>query len=233
MMKKVIAICLILLSLSIVPVSARAGGGSSGGSSGGGSGSSSHHASSDSFSSPIVECIGLSLVMISFYYIRYSQNYAMHRRIQKPLKEACHKDDFWNESELKKKVTEAYYEIQEAWSQQDFESLKKYLSEELYLEWEIKINWQIYRHERNVLKDIYLISNKIVSICDDEDNENDYFWVAIVGRMEDSMICDNELQSVSRDAFVEYWKFKRKGDMILLDQILQEDEFNGGVHEDC
>lgn len=234
MMKKVIAVCLILLSLSIIPVSARAGGGSSGGGGSGGSGSSSHHHSSqNSQDLPIVGCIGMSLVMGSIYYMRYMKNIDMHRHIKKPLQDACRQDDFWNEGQLKKKVEEAYYAIQEAWSEQDLKSLKGYLTEELYNQWEIKINWQIYRHERNVLEDICLISKRIVLMNDEDNNENDYFWVAVVGRMKDQIICNDEIQSMNHDTFVEYWKFKRRDDTILLDQILQEDEFNGGMHEDC
>lgn len=151
----------------------------------------------------------------------------MHTQAKEQLKEAYESDDFWNESDLKNKVKESYYIIQQAWSDQDLTTLKNYLTDDLYKEWEVKINWQDFRNEKNILDDIRLLKKTIVSAYDDEDDSRDYFWVAIEGKMNDQMIKDHEIVSESHEVFIEYWKYMRDGDKILLDEVLQEDEVNG------
>ena len=61
-------------------------------------------------------------------------------------------------------------------------------------------------------------------LYDDIDNHQDYFWVYIEGKMNDTMVQDEQIIESHHDTFVEYWKFIRYGDDILLDEIKQQDE---------
>lgn len=52
------------------------------------------------------------------------------------------------------------------------------------------------------------------------------FWVYIEGMMDDLTIDEQNQVIESYDGvFVEYWKFKRLGNRILLDEIRQQDEY--------
>ncbi|WP_294581744.1 Tim44-like domain-containing protein [uncultured Thomasclavelia sp.] len=235
--KKVIIVLLILLVLTPFPVFARAGGGSSGGSGGsGGSGSSSSrhiHGSGEYNRNPIVRVasylgFGSILVATGGLVVYKRRKYAMnlHRDAKEQLDILDDQDIFWNERDIKKKVEHCYYVIQEAWSKQDLDTLNKYLTPSLYEAWIIKLNWQKYKGQRNVLKSIKLLKHDVVSLYDSENDDEDYFWVYIEGKMDDRMIDDqNQIIESNNDTFVEYWKFLRDGEEIKLDMILQQDEF--------
>ena len=236
--KVIIIILLVLLIFTPVPVLARAGGGSSGGSggsSGGGTGRSSHTTRGRSTynQSPIerlASMAGFSLVMVSIagfrVYKRRQRAIIMHREVSETLDILDDQDIFWNEKRIKQQVEKCYYAIQEAWSNQNLEVLKQYLSPSLYESWQIKLNWQQFQGQRNVLSNIKLLKHDVVNLYDSTDNNEDYFWVYIEGKMNDKMLDqENQIIESNNDVFVEYWKFIRNENNIYLDQILQQDEF--------
>lgn len=236
--KMIIVMLLVLLILTPVPVLARAGGGSSGGSGGGSSGGSSgtsHTTRGRSYyrQSPAERLAGMAgfgLVMVSMagftVYKRRQRAMAMHREVSETLEMLDDQDYFWNEKRIKQQVEKCYYAIQEAWSNQNLEVLKQYLSPSLYESWQIKINWQQFQGQRNVLSDIKLLKHDVVNLYDSTDNNEDYFWVYIEGKMNDKMLdAENQIIESNNDVFVEYWKFIRNGNNIYLDKVLQKDEF--------
>ena len=74
------------------------------------------------------------------------------------------------------------------------------------------------------IDNIQLFKVILVDLYDDIDNHQDYFWVYIEGKMNDTMVQDEQIIESHHDTFVEYWKFIRYGDDILLDEIKQQDE---------
>lgn len=225
-LKKYSLIIIVSFFIVLMTVSARAGGGGSGGSGSGGGSSHTHTHTNTSRVYPGASLIVLALMGGSIYYLKHEHIRKMQKNAKKDLEIANDLDTFWNENDLKEKVKKSYYLIQEAWSKQDLDELKKYLSDDLYQQWLIKIEWQKFRGERNELTHIRLLSKSIISIHDDEDNTQDYFWVAIEGKMHDEIIKGHEIISINIDTFIEYWKFIRIDDYIVLDRILQEDEWN-------
>lgn len=223
---KYLLLLLFVLMMIIAPVSARAGGGGGGSGGSGGGGHSHHSGSSSNTYNPIASAIAISMMLGVFYMLKYSKIREMNKKTKSNLKIAYDKDDFWSEKELKGKVKEVYFIIQKAWSKQDLDTLKLYLTDCLYQQWAIKIEWQKYRHEQNVLTHIRLLSKDLILLYDDEDNSKDYFWVAIEGYMHDSTVVDNEVINVNNETFIEYWKFVRNSNSILLDDILQESQID-------
>ncbi len=225
-MKKITIITILAILFFITPVQARAGGGGSGGSGGSSSGNHNYyHASHSNGSSTPFAYIGIVLFAGATYFIKRSRIFSMNRKARKYLKEAKEKDEFWDKKNLLTMVEESYFQIQEAWSNQDMIILEKYLTPELYEQWNMKLSWQQYRNEKNILTKIRLISHYIVDINDDEDDTKDYFWIAIEGKIKDKIIRDDEIVEMNNNTFIEYWKFIRDGSNILLDEIRQEDEF--------
>lgn len=225
-LKKLLLVFMIFV-IMLIPVSARAGGGSS--SSGAGSSGSSHTSSHHSRrsagnGSPLAGIMSVGIFAGMVIYRKRRKARQMHREIKNDLSVAYQKDDFWNEQVIKKKVEEKYLIIQEAWSKQDLETLKKHLSESLYEQWKMKINWQQYRQQYNQLEHIQLLKVILVDLHDAIDNQQDFFWVYIEGKMNDSMIENGEVIESHHDSFVEYWKFMRCGNDFLLDEIKQQDE---------
>lgn len=228
MVKKIISIIATLCvvgSLVIVPVYGRAGGNHSSSSSGGSSSSKNHtrpHRNSSSGES-VEGLITIGIVFGGLALIkRYNQRVKakiMHTKIKNQLNDLVDQDNFWNEKKLKKEIEACYYEIQKAWSNQDLQTLKEYLTSTLLEQWKVKLNWQEYRGQRNVLTNIRLLKKYIVDLDDD------YFFVYIEGKMKDQLIEDNQVIESTNEVFVEYWKFKRVGKKIYLDEIYQQNEF--------
>lgn len=109
---------------------------------------------------------------------------------------------------------------------QDLKTLKKYLTENLYDAWEAKINWNEFQGKRNELSHIHLLKQNVVNLYDSENDNEDYFWVYIEGKMNDVTVDQQNQVIESYDGvFVEYWKFKRCGKQILLDEVRQQDEY--------
>lgn len=240
MIKKIftaIFVCLLMISLTSLPIEARAGGGgSSGGSSGGGSSSGanddfSHTSHSGRGRTSRLESFlsfgSVVLVMGGFSaYTKRSNAIKAHRIVKKQLAILADQDEFWNEKRIKQEVKNCYYTVQLAWSDQDFETLKDYLTPSLLQEWQTKLAWQEYKGQRNVLKRIRLLGQGIVEIYDSDSNDEDYFWVYIEGKIDDRIVdINNRIVERNNRPFIEYWKFQRVGNNIFLDKIYQQDEF--------
>lgn len=235
----VISIVILILSLSISPLTARAGGGGSSGGGGGGSGgssssgSSSHsHGSSNRSSDAddkvrLIGFSGLSLVMVVYgVHYRRSKAKKMHREAKKQLELLDDSDEFWSEKRIKKEVENCYYAIQMAWSNQDIEALQDYLTPSLLEAWKTKLNWQEYQGQKNVLSKIRLLNQGVVEVYDSENDDEDYFWVYIEGKMDDRIVnSENKIIERNKGVFVEYWKFQRRENNIYLDKVYQKDEF--------
>ena len=238
-MKKIITILSIFLIITLLFTGscyARAGGGSGSGSSGGGSSSSRGNSYHDHYygrrgrSNPIEGVVMTVVVVSGIYGLNASQRRRkarlLHQRAKKQLAILDDQDDYWNEKRIKEEVKKNYYLIQEAWGRQDLKTLKKYLTENLYDAWETKINWNEFQGKRNELSHIHLLKQNVVNLYDSENDNEDYFWVYIEGKMNDVTVDQQNQVIESYDGvFVEYWKFKRCGKQILLDEVRQQDEY--------
>lgn len=208
---------LIVFMLMLQPVFVRAGGG-------GGHSSLPHTSHQRGNGSPLVGIMGVSACIGMTVYWRRKKARLMYQEIEENLLEAYSQDTFWNEKNLKNKVREQYFIIQNAWSNQDLKILKQHLSEYLYEQWQMKIEWQQFQEQSKLLEHIQLFKVMIVDLHDAIDNHQDYFWVYIERKMQDSFIEGGQVTDSHNETFVEYWKFIRHGNDILLDEMKQQDE---------
>ena len=221
----------------------RAGGGSSSGGGHSSSGSGSHgggyHSSggrSSLFSNIlfyIVFFFGFFFTSIYFYFhlVRASMN------SRKFLKMLSLKDKTWNYKKQEKQVIEAFYSIQNSWTNGDMSNSKDYMDCSLYEEFQTKLVWMEMRKERNVLKRIRLLDIKPVFVHDEEDDTKDFIWFYLKGKMVDYVINTDTLEKVEGStiptSFVEFWKFVRKDDdHFVLAKILQQNEWNSILTQD-
>ena len=79
--------------------------------------------------SPLVGIMGVSACIGMTVYWRRKKARLMYQEIEENLLEAYSQDTFWNEKNLKNKVREQYFIIQNAWSNQDLKILKQHLNE--------------------------------------------------------------------------------------------------------
>lgn len=247
---------LLLLAVLSPAAFARAGGGGGSGGGGGGGGSSGHSGSSHSSGSttgphrfytpyhsgsPAGPVAGVGSVVLAFAAIatarsfRYSAPNAQKKETKKWLKAAAQNDSLWDSGEMKDQIREAYMAIQQAWTDNRLEDARPYLSDSLYSTFQTKLSWMAQRNERNVLRNIRLLSATPVSAGYETPGERRSARLCchIHGKMEDYTIDRNTGRFISGSyfsrPFVEYWCFVRNADNTrwILDRIYQKEEYEG------
>lgn len=236
MLKKV-SIFFMIIVLSFIfcfsNVYARAGGGTSGGSSGSSSSSSSTRGtrghSSRRSNNPFGQLVnGIVFVIFScstiiIVKIRLTKAKTKTRKKFKKLK--------WDYDEVKKRIEDTYFVIQEAWSNGDMSSAKGYMMPDLLESFQIKLDWQDVANKKNIMHDIKLLEFYPVSLIDVPGDEKDIIWVYIKGKMVDYIVDMESGQviegSTTDKVFVEFWQFKKNEDSKwALNKILQENELD-------
>lgn len=136
---------------------------------------------------------------------------------------------------MKDQIREAYLAIQQAWTDNRLEDARYYLSDSLYNTFQTKLNWMAQRNERNVLRNIRLLSATPVSAGYKipRDRKTACLCCHIHGKMEDYTADITTGRFISGSyfshPFVEYWCFIRNADNTrwILDRIYQKDEYEG------
>lgn len=138
-------------------------------------------------------------------------------------------DSGWDYDNLEKDITRAFYLVQEAWTERDQDIAKDYMSNDIYKLHKCKTEWMKIRGEKNILKDIKLLSITPVGALDSENNLKDMLWVNIKCSMIDYTINEktNEIIEGNRwksTKYEQFWKFKRNENHWVLDNIKWPDE---------
>ncbi|MGD9642084.1 MAG: Tim44-like domain-containing protein [Elusimicrobiales bacterium] len=206
------ALPFLILLLLLLPLDlfARAGGGGGGG---GGRG-------------------GIGAILIYPFVLVYIGilHYKLHRKNQEAadlIARISAADSGWNMENLKSRVAECYFKVQEAWTGRDQEIARGYMSRRLYEKHKAETDLMIAKGERNVLKDIDLLEARIVEAVDYTDNSRDQFWVYIKGAMIDYKAREPGGEVISgkpheQEKFTELWKFTRENGRWVLDEIDSE-----------
>lgn len=254
-MKKILIILFILITLSPILITnnnfnktnntisnelrAGGGGGGSGGGGGGGGGTSpSHGHTNTSNKNGTSHPISTFLTHIAFMFSMFMGSIIFYNKILKSsinskryLKILGKKEVSWKYKNIEAQAIETFYIVQESWTNMDLTPAKLYMSDKLYDSFKTKLNFMEISNKRNVLEKIELKDIKPVSINDDENDDKDYIWFYIKGKMIDYTIntkTDEIIEgNTNRTSFIEFWKFTRKGkEKWVLTKIKQKEEAN-------
>lgn len=138
----------------------------------------------------------------------------------------------WNEEYLKEAVKEIYNQVLTAWTGQDQDAARDYISERINKKHKMETDQKIANHQRKVLKNFNLRSASIVQFSAYRDNRKDSFWALIDESGVDYTIDIITGAVISGQQgvityFDELWKFVR-GDIEkgqkdwVLDEIIYE-----------
>ncbi|MEY2558484.1 MAG: hypothetical protein QOE34_1909 [Verrucomicrobiota bacterium] len=134
-------------------------------------------------------------------------------------------DPAWDLDAIRRRVSQVFFKVQEAWMERDQNIAKDCMSQAIFAKHKMQTDELIAQHRRNVLEDVNLSETEIVDVEDFADNKRDRFWVYLKGTMKDFMADDRTRDIVSGkdsvESFTELWKFIRAGDMWVLDEIDQ------------
>lgn len=231
-LRKLLIISLLLITL--IPTSlamARAGGGGGGG----GGRSSSRSRSSKRPSTPLEKLTSAIIIISTFCYACIKRAKYKAKIMKKKsksisaMKKFEKDDDEWNYSKIKKDITDCFYNVQKAWMERNQNLAKKYMSEEIYNLHKRKTDWLIIKGEKNILNKIELLKINPLGAIDSEDDFQDVLWVNIKASMIDYTLNLKNNEIINGDPcnsheFEEFWKFIRRNNRWVLDEIRQVDE---------
>ena len=232
------------------------GGGGGGGFSGGGGGgfSGGYSGGGSSGGRPGSTMAALAIVFGIFALVLILQ-FALHRR-QRPgfqgtrkagrqardrsakaedVAHAAQADDaYWAPEELKTRVRECFFPVQQTWENRDVDASRPYVSDALYKRHQLQLEGLERQHRVNRIADLKLDDVEIVRVVNVTDDSKDRFVAFVQCRardwMEDTrtgeMVNGNKL---AQTTFQQYWSFVRDPERgWVLDEIQQGEE--GGYH---
>jgi hypothetical protein len=218
---------------------ARAGGGDGGDGGGGGGGGYRYHYygyARDNNSAPDfwlnVEIAGvvLAIFAVGLFYV-FRQGRVRRRKIQDLLAKLAGQDPGWGQARLEEFARQRFLEIQQAWSSQDLDLLRKRLGTELYADWEKQLKAQAEQGRHNKMDDVTVDKAEIVGVKHYRDPKWDSFLVSIVATAADYTVDPgkNVVEGSKKPgSFKEYWTFQRKGPNDWA--LLKVDQPEGGYN---
>jgi len=149
-----------------------------------------------------------------------------HKQCQDLMDKLKKINGIWDGDAIQGRIEEAYFKVQDAWTNRDQTIAQSYMSKRLFAKHKIQTDQMIADHKRNVLDRINLTEAKIIEVADYKDESKDKIWVYIKQSMIDYMIDDETKNVVSGDSSkpevsAELWKFVRENKEWVLDEIDQ------------
>ncbi len=248
MRTKIISFFLLCPFVLAAPAYGLAGGatGSGGGGGGGGGGGSYSGGGSngDSSGDETFDLIFYGLVIFVLFgglllvalinkarLIRYRQRFLRRvRKTEEAAGAADLDDDYWDPTELKKRVGEAFFPIQMSWEKRSVEASRPFVSDALYDRHRLQLEGYEAQNRANRIADLRLNEVQLVRIYnvtqDGEDRFVAYVKCSARDWMEDTktgaMINGNKDSSTH---FEQYWSFTRHPQHgWVLDEIQQGEE---------
>ncbi|MBK1809741.1 Tim44 domain-containing protein [Clostridium sp. YIM B02505] len=230
----VLVVILIISGSSTAYARAGGGGGSSGGGGGGTGGSHSSSRNSTGSRNPISAILSFG----AFAIMASAGTIILRAQIGKKkvksisvIKDLSKSDDNWNYKNIKREIEETFYKVQTAWMERDQDLAKEYMSEELYTKHRTQTEWMKIKKQKNILKGITLLGASPIGVEDHEGIDKDIIWVHIKAKSQDYIIDEETNEVIEGKArryvqFEEYWKFIRKEQRWVLDEIRQIDEIS-------
>lgn len=167
--------------------------------------------------SGILGIILAPFVLIYAWYVNTKLN-AKNARVERALAEISKTDPKWAEDKLLGKGKQRFFELQQAWSTQDLQTMKKLLHPLLYPSWEAQIKMQINNHQKNIMSGVAINRIRIVDARNYRDDERDCFTACIDAWADDQTIQNGTLMASKKGSFREFWTFEwHEKDWVLLD----------------
>lgn len=190
----------------------------------------------------ILAIILLPFFLVYGWYINKKLN--KKKEAASALLQAVSKEDAsWSEGQLVAHVRKTFFEIQNAWCNQDLEALRSLLHPMLFPEWKAQVEQIRSSGCRNVMEGLNIEDVRIVDIKNFRDDEKDEFTACIDASAEDytvdgsGAIVDSNTRSGSKrkkneksdESFREFWIYEREGKDWLLRAVKPSDYWKTAV----
>lgn len=146
------------------------------------------------------------------------------RRLDELIAQAAARDGIWREEVFLEQAREAFYAVQRAWVARNQDIAKDVMTPALYARHKVLTDKMTAMGETNHLKDLKILSAKLVHMADHLDDRQDELWIRFTASAYDALV-DERTGAVKRGSvehlsvFKEIWKFKRDGRHWQVDAI--------------
>jgi len=134
------------------------------------------------------------------------------------------RDPEFTEEAFLQRTNKAFIAIQDAWSNQDLSTVKRFISDGVCERFSISIEMQKAEGLRNLMEDIRILDSKIVSITSDQHFDTIHVEIRAQARDTDiDLETGKRIRTNTTAPFTEFWSFLRKpGAKTLTDKGLVE-----------
>jgi hypothetical protein len=156
------------------------------------------------------------------------------QKAEKVARSAQADDGYWDPDELKARVREVFFPVQESWSKRDVSESKPYVTDALYKRHAMQLDGLEKQHRVNRIEDLQLDEVDIVRVVNVTADDKDKFVAFIQCRARDWMESTKTRHVVNgnpqaQTTFQQYWTFVRSPHGTwVLSEIQQAEE--GAYH---
>lgn len=163
-------------------------------------------------------CIGMGAGLYGWY-----GKLKQSKRTRQALQSAALQDHAWDEATLLTRTAEVFQRYQTDWSNYDTEAMKAYMTPTYQYHASLIIYALQQAGRRNLVTNAQLQQSLITEIVDSPNNAEDVVVVGITAQADDRLIDSSNNKQLFRDTkpFTEFWRFRRRDNVWLLDGIQQ------------
>jgi hypothetical protein len=145
------------------------------------------------------------------------------KKTRQAIVAASKTDGAWDETKLKARAEEVFYQYQADWGNNDVSKADSYMTPRYLYHAELMIAALIQIDRQNVVANPTIQDLQIIDMSDSLDNDGDSYLVAIQARADDQLYDTATSKLLFRDqsSFTEFWRFERSGNTWLLAEITQ------------
>lgn len=145
------------------------------------------------------------------------------KKSKKDLEVAASKDPVWQEETVKRRISTAFYQYQQDWSNFNVQNMQSYMTPEYYHHAWLMMTALYQMGRANVVANPVISSADVVQVKDAPLDDDDSFTVLIRARANDQLVDTRTKQVIYTDnsEFEELWQFQRKDSQWLLKGIGQ------------
>lgn len=145
------------------------------------------------------------------------------KQTQADLAAASADDAAWSEEKLVEHAKRVFMQYQKDWSNLNIQGMQSYLTPYYYNHASLLAYTLKAMGRRDNMQDVKIQDAVIIGVNNDTDDSRDAFTIGFTAQAEDQLVNTTTDQEIftDRNAFTEYWTFRRSGNTWLLDGISQ------------
>jgi len=145
------------------------------------------------------------------------------KQTQEELAAASADDAAWSEERLVEHAKRVFMQYQKDWSNLNATGMQSYLTPRYYAHASLLVYVLRSMGRRDNIQNVKIREAVITGVNNDADDSRDAFTIGFTAQAEDQLVNTTTDQEIftDRNAFTEYWTFRRSGNTWLLDGISQ------------